>query len=348
MLSDTHLVVYGSVLGSLELADIEHTDVLLLMALRLCEVATENEERVELDSDLVEELNRWFEYISTEAVKTTVEGKTRGITGGAKLRAWVAKIGGGLATETSTRVEIRQKLEPRAGELITNIGIIAQAIRQATDKHMVLILDDLDKPDLETSERIFHGHAESLARPYLKVVYTIPYALAFSDKITQIKARLGQEFVLPAITTKDRQGDRYEPGWELARSIILKRMSEDLWEAKALDHLISTSNGVLSDLISGAQMCCVKSNAFKVEQVTWEIVDEIFERQVDTYWRMLREPYYSKLAEVYKDKTTANDDMLRELLHMLAVVECEDDKGRFYDVHPAVVPLLKRKGLIEG
>jgi len=61
------------------------------------------------------------------------------------------------------------------------------------------------------------------------------------------------------------------------------------------------------------------------------------------YRRMILEECYPKLAEVYRTKRTKSDQELRDLLHMLAAIEYE--QGAYYDVHPAIVPILKEKNL---
>jgi nucleoside-triphosphatase THEP1 len=341
-LQDNYFTIYYSVLDKLEIGDINYIDILLTSTLELYDAAIN--EGLSIDEELISDVADWLTQATTEVIRTKVEAKTKGWDIGAKLRYLIAELGAGLRSDEVSRNETRQRLTPRTSEVIERGDQIAEAIRQQSKKEPLVIIDDLDKLDLKLATEIFSAHTRSLLRPNFKVIYTVPISLVLSPEVRQIEAQFGQPSqVLSMIKTKEKDGDPYQLGLDFLKGIISKRINEELFEPEALKHLLNISDGVLSDLLSVAQTCCIKAIAEKSPKITWDMVDEEYELLTNSYRRMTPEEYYPKLAEIHKNKTTENDEKLRDLLHWLAALEY--DQGAWYDVHPAIVPLLKQKGL---
>ena len=340
-LEDTYFVVFYSILQEMEISDIEYIDVLLFVALKLWDAALER--GVEVDNEVVADFSDWLEQTTSEVTLTRVEEKTKGLTRGAKLKVLIGEAGASVRTDKTSRDEVRKRLIPRTSEVVERIDILIEAITQQSGKPPLVIIDDLEKADLAIGERMFFQHSQSLIRPGCKIVYTVPISLIYSGTFRQIDTRFPQPVVLPMIRTRERDGSELLAGIELLKQIILQRVSNDLLQPDALDHLVKSCNGILSDLLSGAAMCCVKAESRNEKKITWAMVDEVCEQFTRTYRRMILEECYPKLAEVYRTKRTKSDQELRDLLHMLAAIEYE--QGAYYDVHPAIVPILKEKNL---
>ena len=340
-LQDKYFIVFYSILQEMEISDIEYVDVLLFVAFKLWESALEK--NLKIDKEIVSDFNDWLEQITSEVILTRVEEKTKRKELGAKLKYLIGEVGTIIRTDKTSRDEIRKRLSPRTSEVIERIDILIESITQQTNKSPLVIIDDLEKADLAIGEQLFFQHSQSLIRPSCKIVYTVPISLIYSGNFRQVETRFPQPVVLPMIRTKEEDGSIFQPGIDLLKRIIQQRVSEDLFESDALVHLVKSCNGVLSDLLSGAATCCVKAESRGKKKITWDIVDEVCEQFTRTYRRMLLEKYYPKLDEIYKTKRTKNDQDLRDLLHMLATIEYE--QGEYYNVHPAIVPILKEKDL---
>ncbi len=342
-LQSQYFITFYSIFDELEVGDIDYIDILVTNALKLYEGAVE--QGLPIEQDLISDLNDWLTQNSTEVIKTTVEQKTKGWDLGAKLKCLIVEFGVGFRSDAGSRNEIRQRLLPRTSEVIKRSNLIAESIRQKSKKKPLVIIDDLDKLDTEPAKRIFYGHAQSLIRPNFKIIYTVPISLIHEPEFRQIETQFGRPDVLSMIKTRNKDGSPHQLGLDFLKRIISRRIDESLFEPEALDHLIKVSDGVLSDLLSIAETCCIKAIAQGAPRITWNMVDEEYEMLTNTYRMSIPGEYYPKLAEIHQNKMTDNDEKLRDLLHWLAALEY--DQGRWHDVHPAVVPLLKEKDLVK-
>ncbi|MDO8637864.1 MAG: hypothetical protein Q7R34_16795, partial [Dehalococcoidia bacterium] len=82
-LAKTYFTVFYSIEEDLEIGDIEYIDILLTNALKLYKSAAA--QGLKLDKDVLDDLNSWFEQVSTEVIKETIQEKTKGWETGAKL-----------------------------------------------------------------------------------------------------------------------------------------------------------------------------------------------------------------------------------------------------------------------
>jgi hypothetical protein len=342
-LEDRCFIVYYSVYRDMEAADLKYEDLLLLSAIKLSEEAIER--KIKIDKDVIKLLTDWFVQISSEVVETKIKEKKRELDLGAKLKFMVAKLGGGFKTSSEVRTEIRNKLEPKVGEIIEKIDILSANIKNETHKDPLLIIDDLEKVDLKVAKDIFFGHAQTLGKPNLKIIFLFSKSMTYTNEGRLVASQLSSPIHIPNIMTTNREDGPYNPGLQLLKQIILKRLEQYLFEDDAFDYLFKTSNGVLSDLfsiIAGASITAISKGR---NRITWDDVDFQFKLLTDQFRRAIREEYYPTLAQVHNEKRTDNNEHLWDMLHILAVLEYRDEKGIYYDVHPAVVPLLQEKKL---
>ena len=338
-----YFTVYYSVFRDMEPADLKYQDLLLLAALKLSQEAID--QKVTVSRDITKLLSDWFIQISGEAVETRIKEKTKGLSVGAKLRYLVGELGVGFKTDATVRTEVRKRLEPGIREIVENIDILATTIKNKTKKAPLLIIDDIEKVDMAVAEDIFYGHAQTLGRPNLHMIFLFPRAMTYTNKGRLVANQLSNPIHLPNIMTSDREGHPNDSSLDLLRQIIFKRMDSSLFEPDAFNYLLKTSNGVLSDLFSVLAGACITALSTDKSKISWQDVDEHFKRLTDQFRRAIKEECYPTLAQVYKEKRADNDQHLWDMLHILAVLEYRDEKGIFYDVHPAVVPLLQEKKL---
>ncbi len=347
-LKDEYFVVYFSAMKELNLVDIDYKDVLLSIVLQTLRAV--EEQGVNVNQDVVRDIYSLLEQISGELVVSRVESKTRGLDVSGRLWALVAEVGGRYKSEVETRKEIRAKTEHLVQDIIQRFNLLIEELRLRVEKPLLIIVDDLEKADLELAERIYYKHAHTLAQLNCKAVFTIPVSLTYAEPWKQIELNfLTPPYSLPLKAVETIEGEEDRDGIDFLKNIVLKRVSGELFEGRMLEMLAKWSGGVVVDFLRMVWDCCVKAQARSLERVNEDVACECFDSLVNDFWRPLKEEYYPKLVEVYKKKRAKdvkNDEALRHLLYLCAVLEY--DKKRWYDVHPAVERILFEKGLIKS
>ena len=345
-LQDKYMVVFLSVFRDMEPSDIEPIDLLLLSATRLCEVAIKA--GVKVGKDVEKDLADWLLQNSGEAFQLKVKEKTKGLSLGAKLKYLIGEVGGNYRTDSTLRTEIRTRLGPRAGELAERIEILAAKTRQTVGKDPLILIDDLEKVDLATQETLFRKHAATLTRPRCRIIYTVDKALEYEPYWNVVRASFPDPVEVPSICTVTRTGAEHEPGLALLHEILLRRIGPGLFHEDALDKLIRSCNGVLDDLLSIARLCCLAAPVENAQEINWSMVDRQYQTLTDNFRRMIPEAHFAKLGRIHATHTAERDEQLVSLLHMQAAIEYRDESGLYYGVHPAVIPLLREKKLIQN
>ncbi len=157
-----------------------------------------------------------------------VEEKQKGIGLGVGFTA-IVNLSGKIGTQVTTREITRDVIKPRMSDLIDAINKIIVDAEEKLGKKLLVIIDDLNKVNLEKAEELFYGHGAELTQPLCKVIYTIPQPLLFSNKIRQIVLQYfdGHE-VLGNIKLHNRNGEVSSEGYEVIKEVAQKRMNEDL------------------------------------------------------------------------------------------------------------------------
>lgn len=335
-LEKDYFVVYYSMKDNFEISDITYTEVLLSIGFNLYDAAIK--QGIKIEVDIINDLEDWM----TETTEISSEEIKKGLSKEAGLSAYFFKILGKIQNEASTRVELRKKIEPKTSDLIARINTLITDISIKSGKEIIILIDDLDKPDLEIAENIFYKHSASLTRSQCKIIYTIPISLIYSNEYKQIQHNFDKPVVLTMIKTHTKEGDLYQEGITELKKIIGMRMSLDLIDAKALENLIFNTGGVIRDLLRLTADCCISAMVERKKKIDETIVESAVIGLRNDYSRMLTLEEYEKLQEVHAHKYSAKDLILLDLLHNLGVLYYMNDED-WYDVHPVVVRLLKNQ-----
>ncbi|MEW6103091.1 MAG: hypothetical protein AB1630_04640 [bacterium] len=248
---------------------------------------------------------------------------------------------GKLRVEPETRNYIRKEMSYRVLEIIEHIDSFSTTIRKANKKNPLVIIDGLDKPDLDIAYRVFYNRATSITQPACKIIYTIPIVLLYQPEFRSIGHNFHNQFILPNIKIQDKDGKVYEKGYEMLRCAVMKRISSDLIEDDALNLLISKSGGVMRELTSLVKTACdIAINDGKNEidlASSKKAVNEI----KNDYRRALREEHYQELNMILQTKEIRKLTF-PELLHNLSVLQYINDE-EWWNIHPIVLDLLKEE-----
>ena len=352
MRKQQHFVVFFSIAEMVEMSDVNHVNILYAIALMLLSKATKLQ--VPIPDATKNNLLNWFTETKSQ---TYTDQLKQEMSLGVNVLEFLQ---GKLQKEDTFRQEIKVTYERRVSELSNTIDSIAAAIQSATDKEVLVIIDDLDKLDLSVVEAIYRDNINALFSPNMRIIFTIPISvvrepglLATLQSFCQIILLSVMEF-FPQGQAHQLAGQPLEESVDILLGVLNRRIDPALIEPDVLRQLVLLSGGVLRELIRLAQECCrecMLELELAPDQATVVINDEILAAAVKTlrnqFARSLGSQLYDLLVQIYANFTPpdARSPQFLELLHGLYVLEYEND-DLWYDLHPLVTDLLRCKQLL--
>ena len=321
-----------------DIIDLDFRDVLLAIGGRL--FREYRQAGGELPDHLLKELDGWKGKIEQE-IETIKEGRIS-TSIGADVDAFFVNAGLRMKLEPAKRVEIRQTFEKDITGLIAVINAISSAIYAKEGRYPLVLIDDLDKPELEKARAIFHDHREIMTQPSCAIVYTVSSALFYSKEFDAIR---DQAIFLPNINLFSRFYNRLsdedisQPGHRTLKKFIDLRMSSSLIDGKALRLAIEYSGGVFREMArimrtSIGRARRRKASLIEVEDIEWSAAEIRNE-----YRRILDREDIKLLRLINKTKRLEYVDRLRPLLQLLAILEYRD-VDNWCDIHPVLRKLI--------
>ena len=317
-MQDDYFVVFFSISDLIEMSDVNHVNILFAMAVKLMEEAETQE--VKISSKIKEAFYLWFsKHTKTESAETIA--KIIEESGGeVKADAWFVKfftkLKATLQANAVIREEIKTEFSRRISDLIDRINDIATAIQAASEKEILVVIDDLDKLDLEIVDRVYRNNIRPLFQPQFRIIYTIPMAATRDMSLKGIIDNATPNPMQSMWATKffPRGDDRnpsvlpFEGAVKIFEKILYKRLSPDLIEPEVTRMLILKSGGALRELIRLASRCCgICSRKMRQmpENQALQITDGILQKAVTDLRIEFTEPLgqnaYEVLSEVYRN-----------------------------------------------
>ena len=145
-----------------------------------------------------------------------------------------------------------------------------------------------------------------------------------------------------------------EANVETLQRLLEKRIPEDLIEPEIKREIVLLSGGVLRELVRIAQECCRICMAKidpelkdQVVKINADILEEAVKNLRNQFARTLGSNLLELLKTTYENfaPPNAKSSEFLELLHSLYVLEYEND-DLWYDLHPLVADILRRRQLI--
>ncbi|MGB3613437.1 MAG: ATP-binding protein [Elainellaceae cyanobacterium] len=342
-----------SIAETMEMSDVNHITILYSIALKLLSQATKS--KMPVPEATKEKLINWFTQTKSDTYSKQLKQE---LAAGVDLYGFFS---GKLQKEGSFREEIKVTYERRVSELSDQIDRIATTIQAATGKEVLVLIDDLDKLDLGVVRTIFQENVKSLFSPRIRVVFTIPIAVIREPRLLVTLESECDMLAMLSVTklyTKDTAHKAAAPPIEknaaMLEKILEKRVPDHLIEPEVRRQIVLRSGGVLREMMRLGRECC-RECMLELEldpenediKIDADILAEAVKSLRNQFARPLGTHRYDMLTETYENFTppdAMSDDFL-ELLHGLYVLEYEND-DLWYDLHPIVVDLLKRKKLI--
>ncbi|MCC3405159.1 MAG: AAA family ATPase [Microcoleus sp. PH2017_10_PVI_O_A] len=361
---DRYFVVFFSIADMIGTSEVDHVTILFAMAVQLMEAAEKRQ--IKIGSKTKKAFYQWLdEHTRTEetSFESGMELETSGEAGvNALFVKFFAKLKATLKANSVIREEITTKFERRISELIDRINDIAVAIQAGCRQEVLVVIDDLDKLDLETVNRVYRNNINALFQPQFRIIYTIPMAATRDLSLRGIIQNATKNKIQSMWATKlfPRGEDRVANASPVAEAvkvfeqILYKRIPKELIAPEATQMMIVKSGGALREFIRLASLCCglcLKQLRRTPDKQDLIITPEILENAIKDYRINLTEPLgqnrYQILVDVYQNylpKDGMDQDFL-DLLHTLYILEYRND-DLWFGVHPVVQEILQRRGLI--
>lgn len=317
-----------------DIIDLDFRDILLAIGGRMFRDYRKAGGR--LPDQLLKELNGWRGKVEEE-VKTIHAGRGS-FEVGAAIDAFFSNAGLKMRLEPATRAELRQVFEKDITGLIAVINNIATAIYSREHRIPLILIDDLDKPDLEQASAIFHDRREIMMQPNCAIIYTVSSALFYSKEFDAIR---DQAIFLPNIKLHPHlQPDvKEKDGYETLHHFVHLRMDGNLIDNLALEDAITYSGGVFREMARIMRTAIGRArrrggaivDLVDVEWATTEIRNE--------YRRILDKEDLEILRRIHQQNRLEFNDRLRPLLQLLAILEYRNGEN-WCDVHPVLRRLI--------
>jgi hypothetical protein len=320
-----------------DIVDLDFHDVLLAIGSQMYRKYRKN--GGEIPERLLKQLNSWKGKVEQE-VKTVLSGQSSYEFGGS-LDAFFLNAGMKMKLEPKTRIELRQVFEKDITGLIDVINMIAAAIYAKEKRIPLILIDDMDKPDLNKATAIFHDRREIMMQPNCAIIYTVSSALFYSKEFDAIR---DQAIFLPNINLHPfKEPERHIiEGYDAMRQFAHVRMDQSLIDGQALEDAITYSGGVFREMariMRSAIGCARRRKATKINQddIEWAATEIRNE-----YRRILDKNDLAYLRKIYEHNRLEYNDRLRPLLQLLAILEYRDSEN-WCDVHPVLKRLVNEQ-----
>ena len=274
-------------------------------------------------------------------------GREREVSTYASLNTLLGEIEIGASQSAFTRDQLNAQLDRQMPELIRRLNwVIDQAQRYLNPKRLVLIVEGLDKVDLEAARHIFRDHAPTITALNASMIFTVPLALRYSEDYQTVLRHFSDDCFLPNLAARHADVSDDAEGIRALREIILKRMESQLMDEEALTQIVLASGGIPVDLIKLVR----KSAVYALERMERsEANQRIDVRDALNAIKDLRRELaaslstaeWSILNQRHRDRKLSSEKAMQQLLQKVALIEYSNDV-QWCDVHPALWGLLER------
>ncbi len=313
-----------------DIVDIDFRDVLLAIGSRMYRAY--RQAGGEIPDQLLKQLNTWRGKVEQE-VKSILSGQSSYEFGG-NIDAFFMNAGMKMRMEPKTRVELRQILEKDINGLVEIINMISTAVVTNEKRIPLMLIDDLDKPDLDKATAIFHDQREIMLAPTCAIVYTVSSAMFYSKDFDAIRDRA---VFLPNINLHPpREPERHiVEGYATLQKFSDVRMDPRLINIQALEDAITYSGGVFREMARIMRSAIGRARRRQAKQIENVDVEWAATEIRNEYRRILDGNDLSYLRKIHEHNRLEYNDRLRPLLQLLAILEYRDTEN-WCDIHPAL------------
>ncbi|MFN6470684.1 MAG: P-loop NTPase fold protein [Nostoc sp. SerVER01] len=337
--------VYFESSQSLDMADIDVTDILLAIAREVSQ---------SLEAIKINLKPGYFKNLFHEISKFLQTPLDIGVE--AELSVGIAKITAKTKDSPELRGQLRQYLEPRTNGILESINKellkpAREKLKQQGKKGLVVIVDNLDRVDnsLKPSgyyqpEYLFVERGEQLNQLNCHVVYTIPLVLIFSNALGRLTNRFGVDpKVLPMVPVQLEDGSQFFQGITLLQKMVMARAFPGVsWEQSqhlitevfdspdTLERLCLVSGGHLRNLLMLLFRCLQQEDP----PLSQECVNRVIKQRCNELTLAITADEWEVLREVAQEKSLRGHEKYELLLRSMFVFEYRNEDGSWFDINP--------------
>ncbi len=260
----------------------------------------------------------------------------------AELSTFLGQIEIGASQSPFTRDQINAQVNRQMPELIRRLNwVIEQAQRQIAPRRLLLVVEGLDKIDLEAARNIFRDHTPTITAPEATLIYTFPLAMRYSGDYQGVLRHFHYDQYLHNFALRRSDGGDDDAGRAGMRQMVQRRLETQLIRDDALDLMVQTSGGLPVDLVKLARSAAIYALRRSADNQQIELGDA--QRAVQDLRRELAanlsQQEWRLLAARHHDRLLSNEPEIEQLLYKGALIEYSNGV-QWCDVHPALWGLL--------
>ncbi|MEM8639757.1 MAG: ATP-binding protein [Cyanobacteria bacterium P01_G01_bin.54] len=366
-------VVYFESSEDIEMADVDVSDLLLAIALRI----SRSLEEVTIKSPqgllglMQGAIDLLFSEVELKQIEVGLPSSLSNLLnlpevklsaaadGEFSLALGIASITGQVKGNTKLHEQLSQYLGPRIPKLIEmiNTELILPAIAQlkAQGKQgIVVIMDNLDRMDQVKKswgrsqiEYIFVDRGAELTKLACHMVYTMPLALKFSNEYGNLTQRFPDDpQVLPMVPVTRRDGEAHREGMALLRQMVLARalpdatpderlaqLTEVFESIEVLDRVCTASGGHPRDLLRLLSAWVQKQRKFPL---TGAVLEEVIRARQNELRLAIHDREWALLRQVQQTKKVSDDEGYQVLIKSRFVFEYRNPNEWWFEVNPLI------------
>lgn len=256
----------------------------------------------------------------------------------ASLNTLLGEIEIGATQSAITRDQLNLLINRQMPELIRRLNwVIDEAQHHLNPRRLLLIVEGLDKIDLEAARNIFRDHTPTITAPKASMIYTFPLALRYSDDYQTVLRHFHRDHFLHNLSIRYADGHDDAEGKATLRQIVLRRVEERLIDADALEQLVLTSGGIpleMVKLISSAAIYALERSE-AADRITLADAQNAIKDLRREMAANLSLAEWQRLKQRHADRKLSNEPDMQQLLYKGALIEYSNDV-QWCDVHPAL------------
>ena len=331
----------------LDLLNIVHSDLFILMGEALLNIAKELECKIDKDT-LKKIMHFWDEGTECSEYKEAVENSVE-----AGIEAETPKILSILKTFIKIKADLKyneetenRKINVRTSEWMAMLSLVSEEIVKKTGgKYPIIIFEDLDRLNPDDAWKVFYNYVALLSGMKFPVIYTFPIALSYDPKFAAMESYFVVK-TLPMIKIATIENQPFENGIAIISEIVEKRANLKLFEEGTLKKMIQYTGGSLRDLFYVINSSAKRAERRKSETISVEDTERALEELKTSLTRRIEKRNYEFLVNIYKGNKEMIEDkeMLLEMLQASVVLEYNGK--RWHNLHPLVAKFFEEQGLI--
>lgn len=333
-LLEGYLPVVYRVRDSLDINDLDFTDLILAIGQAVSQIAKSAE--VKIDPELAERIEKWGAETQIET-EQELGGQAKG---GIEWNLLFAKASAEIQAGGTKKTTIREKLRDQLTDFIALVDDLATDIEAKKRRRVLVVLDTLDHVDHHPIREIFTKHWASISRTRVSLLTVIPLPMINEP---DFMARVEDNFsLLPNIRVHAKPGaDKLDrEGFAFFKEVIRRLAELDLFSDAALRDIFRLSGGMLRDMIGIAGDACKHADRENPNgKVSTAHVRRVLEDRMAYFHRLLLKKDYEVLRTVAANPHPLGFDGMGPLLHLKAILYFPNGRG-WYALNPAVQAIL--------